>query len=107
MRTVMVRYKTLEARAEENAALVRAVFDQLRARAPAGLRYATYRLSDGVTFVHLATVDADGPHPLTSQPAFGAFQAELKARCVEPPVVTELEPLDAYGYGPLPRGAAE
>lgn len=102
----MVRYKTLEARAEENAALVRAVFDELRAREPAGLRYASYRLSDGTTFVHLATVDALGPHPLTSQPTFASFQAELKARCVEPPVVTELEPLDAYGYGPLPGGNA-
>lgn len=106
MKTVMVRYKTLETKAEENAALVRAVFDELRARRPAGLRYASYRLADGVTFLHLATVDADGPHPLTSQPAFSTFQAELKARCVEPPVATELEPLDAYGYGPLPGGSA-
>lgn len=48
MRTVMVRYKTSEARAAENEALVRNVFEELRLRAPAGQRYASYRLADGI-----------------------------------------------------------
>ena len=61
MRTVMVRYKTSDAKAEANAALVHAVFDELRARAPGGIRYATYRLADGATFVHIATLDKKGP----------------------------------------------
>jgi len=54
MKTLMVRYKTAGKRTpKENARLVHAVFDELRAR-PArrkGIRYATYRLADGVTFV--------------------------------------------------------
>ena len=29
--------------------------------------------------------------------AFKAFQRDIKARCVEEPVVTELSPVDAYG----------
>jgi quinol monooxygenase YgiN len=96
MKTVMVRYKTSPAQADTNEALVHAVFDELRARAPGGLRYATYRLADGVTFVHIATHDND--NPLTALPAFKAFQAQLKDRCVEPPVVTELSPVDSYGH---------
>jgi hypothetical protein len=96
MKTIMVRYKTAEAYADANAALVRAVFDELRARAPTGLRYASYRLADGVTFVHLATHDTD--NPLTALPAFKAFQKELKDRCAEPPVVTELNEVDSYGW---------
>jgi hypothetical protein len=97
MKTIMVRYKTSSTtHADANAALIRAVFDELRARAPGGLRYTSYRLADGVTFVHIATHDSD--NPLTSLPAFKAFQAELKDRCVELPVVTELSVVDSYGH---------
>jgi hypothetical protein len=97
MRTIMVRYKTSEAHADDNARLVHSVFEELRARAPAGFEYATYRLADGVTFVHVATVASMDEHPLRTSPAFKAFRAELESRCVEPPVTTELVRLEAYG----------
>jgi len=99
MKTIMVRYKTSEAHAEANAALVRAVFNELRSRAPAGIRYATYRLPDGVTFVHIATHETAGDNPIASLASFKAFQAGLKDRCVELPVLTELSPVDSYGLG--------
>jgi len=99
MNTVMVRYKTSEAQADANEALVRAVFEELRSRAPRGLRYASYRLPDRVTFVHIATVETTGEHPLTSLPSFKAFQKEIKDRCVEPPVVTEISAVGSYSSG--------
>jgi hypothetical protein len=99
MRTIMVRYKTKEGLGDVNEALVHAVFDELRAREPGGLRYASYRLADGATFVHIATVDGAGDNPLTSLPAFRAFQSGIKERCSEQPVVTELAPVDSYGGG--------
>jgi quinol monooxygenase YgiN len=105
MKTVMVRYKTAAEHAETNASLVRAVFEELRARTPAGIRYATYRLADGVTFVHVAT-HAGEVSLLTSLPAFQAFQAKIKERCVEPPVVTEVSIVDSYGFAPLVSGNA-
>jgi hypothetical protein len=94
----MVRYKTTPEAADANAALIRAVFDELRSRATKDVRYATYRLADGVTFIHVATVTIPpgGEHPLTSLPAFKAFQEKIKERCVEQPVTTELSPLDSY-----------
>jgi quinol monooxygenase YgiN len=95
----MVRYTTSEAQADTNEALVRAVFDELRATLPGGLRYATYRLPDGVTFLHLASVESPDANPLTTLPAFKAFQKQLKERCVEPPVVTELTAVSWYGAG--------
>jgi hypothetical protein len=98
MKTVMVRYKTTEAHARANEELVRSVFDELRSRAPRGLRYATYRLGDGVTFVHIAAVETPDDNPLTNLASFKAFQAQLKERCVEPPVVVELSPVDSYGF---------
>lgn len=97
MRTIMVRYKTSEASADSNAALVRAVFEELRACAPQGLRYASYRLADGVTFVHLATLETRDDNPLATLPSFKAFQAGIKERCVEPPVVVELSLVGSYG----------
>jgi hypothetical protein len=97
MKTIMVRYKTSEAQAGANETLVRAVFEELRTRAPAGLRYTSYRLADGVTFVHVATVEAVDDNPLIALPAFKAFQKQLKERCVEPPLVTEMSAIGSYG----------
>jgi hypothetical protein len=97
MKTIMVRYKTSESQADANEALVRAVFAQLRERSPAGLRYATYRLPDSVSFVHIATVESTDENPLTALPAFKEFQKELKARCIEQPQFTELSPIGSYG----------
>jgi hypothetical protein len=97
MKTIMVRYKTTEAHAPANVALVHAVFDELRSTAPEGIRYATYRLADGMTFVHIATVASPDDNPLVGLASFKAFQKQLKDRCVEPPVVTELSAVDSYG----------
>jgi hypothetical protein len=97
MKTILVRYKTAsKERAEENAALIHAVFDQLRERGTAGVRYTTYRLADGVTFLHLATTENEKENPIPALPAFQAFQERIKERCVEPPVLTELLVVDAY-----------
>lgn len=97
MKTIMVRYKTnSQENAEKNATLVRAVFEELHARAPGGIRYTSYRAEDGVSFVHVAT--HEGPaEALTQLPAFKEFQREIKSRCAEPPVVTELSVVGSYG----------
>lgn len=97
MKTLMVRYKTHPEHADTNARLIHAVFDELRSLTPDGIRYTTYRLADGVTFIHLAS-HAHDPSRLTSLPAFKAFQANIKERCAEPPLVTELSILDSYGF---------
>jgi hypothetical protein len=97
MKTVMVRYKTSEAHAHANEERVRAVFNELRSTAPQGIRYATYRLADGVTFIHIATLETPDKNPLAALPSFKEFQRQLKDRCVEPPVLTELSAVDSYG----------
>ena len=95
MRQVMVRYKVKPDRVEENEQLVRAVYDELAATGPAGLRYATFRLDDGVSFVHMASVEGER-NPLAESEAFARFQADVRDRCEEPPVVTELHEVGAY-----------
>ena len=96
MRQVMVRYKVKPDRVEENEELVRAVYDELARIAPEGLQYATYRLEDGVSFVHLATQSDDGPSPLTKLDAFQRFVANIRDRCDEPPATTELHRIGSY-----------
>ena len=97
MRKVLVRYTVKADQADENVRYVRAVFEELERDRPAGIRYATFRLPDGVTFVHLACVETeDASNPLQGLTAFRAFTAAIKDRCVEPPVSAELEEIGAY-----------
>ena len=97
MSKVMVRYKVKPDRAAENEALVRAVYDELQRTQPAGLRYATFRLDDGVSFVHLASSDTEGGRsPLSEVGAFQRFQQDIGDRCDEAPVVTELHEIGSF-----------
>jgi hypothetical protein len=96
MRTVMVRYKVKPDRAAENEELVRAVYDELRRTEPSGLRYATFQLEDGVSFVHLAVETEEGNRPLPQVTAFKEFQKDISERCDEPPVVTELRTIGSF-----------
>lgn len=97
MKRVMVRYRVKPDRAGENEALVRAVYEELAAERPDGLRYATFRLPDGVSFVHVSSTE-DGRNPLTDVAAFGRFTAGIADRCDEPPVLTELEEVGSYRF---------
>jgi hypothetical protein len=91
----MVRYKVKPGRAEENAALVRAVYDELAELQPDGFRYATFLLEDGVSFVHFSTSEGDET-PLSKVAAFARFQEGIAERCDEPPVVTQLQEVGSY-----------
>ncbi|MDH6590463.1 hypothetical protein M2165_000352 [Variovorax sp. TBS-050B] len=97
--TRMVRYTLKADRVAENERLVRAVFQALQAAAPAGLRYATFKQADGVSFMHLVSQPAGGDtSALTSLPEFQAFVAEIRSRCETPPVTTELEEIGNHGF---------
>ena len=96
MRQVMVRYKVKPDRVAENEELVRAVYDELGRVEPEGLRYATFRLEDGVSFVHLAIQTEDGPTLLAELDAFQRFQAHIRDRRVEPPAVTDVSLIGSY-----------
>ena len=95
----MVSYKLKADRVAENERYVTAVFEALRQARPAGLRYATFRLGDGVSFVHIVShEEADGSNALTALPAFEAFAEGVKDRCETPPVRVELTEIGSYGF---------
>jgi hypothetical protein len=95
----MIRYKLKADRVAENERLARAVYEALEAAKPRGLHYATFRLDDGETFVHIVSYDEDDKSSvLTSLPAFREFASGVKERCVELPVRTELTEIGSYGF---------
>ena len=97
MGSTMVRYKVRPDRAEENVALVEAVYAELAREQPDGLRYATFRLPDGVSFMHVV-IETDQPGRILGRLAsFQAFQQDLEGRCEEPPVATEITLVGSYG----------
>jgi hypothetical protein len=98
MSKVMIRYKVKPGRTQENEQLIRAVYEELHATAPSGLRYATFRMEDGVSFVHIAANETDGPNPLREIAAFQRFQQDVGERCVEPPVSVELHEIGSFGF---------
>lgn len=100
---LMVRYKVKADRAQENEAAVQEVFAALERERPAGLRYATFKLADGVTFVHIARIEAaDGTNPLLAVEAFQRFSSTIRDRCEEPPVQSAI--VEVGSYRMLDRG---
>jgi hypothetical protein len=101
MKRVMVKYKVKPDRAAENERYIQAVFAQLERDRPAGVRYASFKLDDGLHFVHIASLEtADGSNPLAALEAFRQFTAQIKDRCDEPPVTTTLSEIGAYRFFP-------
>ncbi len=91
----IVSYKTKPDAAEENARLVERVFAELGAKDPGGLRYATFRLADGVSFMHVVVQEGDD-NPLPGMAAFEEFQRGIGDRCVAPPTRVEISIVGAY-----------
>jgi hypothetical protein len=96
-RSVVVRYQTRPEAADENARLVANVYSALAENPPAGFRYTTYRLADGVSFIHVADYTADG-NPLATLPEFAEFQKDIAARVVDGPLVGEATIVGSYGH---------
>jgi len=91
----VVRYTTKPEHAEENESLIRKVFAELADTEPDGIRYAAFRLDDGVSFVHVAVVDGE-ENPLASSAAFGQFQSGIGERCAQGPLAADATVVGSY-----------
>jgi len=99
MKRTMVRYKVKADRAAENESYIAAVFDQLKREKPPGLRYASFKLDDQVSFVHIASIEVAGArNPLGQMSAFKSFVAQISDRCENPPVVADLNEIGSYRF---------
>ena len=93
----LIRYRTRPEQADANARLVEAVYAELHRTCPDGVSYATFRLEDQVTFVHLVQIRAD-PNPLLAVRAFGEFQAGIADRVDQGPVTENLAEVGSYRF---------
>ena len=60
-----------------------------------------FRLEDGVSFVHVASVDTDdGTNPLNASPAFAEFQRQIGDRVAEGPVASRATVVGSYRFWP-------
>jgi hypothetical protein len=95
MKHMMIRYTVKPELVEENSRLVRAVFAELRASAPKGLRYASMTSGDG-HFVHLVSTESDDTDALTSLGSFENFVRDVRERCAQAPETTDLTVVGNY-----------
>jgi hypothetical protein len=72
------------------------MFTAIEAAQPQGVRYASCKLPDGVTFVILLGLDDDEKKPLGTVSAFRDFQENLKTWIAEPPAIEQLTPVGSY-----------
>jgi hypothetical protein len=83
MRHTMVTYTVKPGREDENAALVRAVFEELAETRPADLRYAVFYLREPRQFIHVYT-DEGSTSGVQGLASFQAFAAGAKDRHEQP-----------------------
>jgi 2,4-dienoyl-CoA reductase-like NADH-dependent reductase (Old Yellow Enzyme family) len=102
MKRVLVQYKVKADKAdkaEENINFIKNVFKELKEKSPSGLKYVSFHQPDGVSFVHIASIETqDGKNPLSESAAFKEFQKEIKNRCEIPPVAVDLNEIDSYKF---------
>jgi hypothetical protein len=94
----MVRYTVKPGREHENAALVRAVFDELAQTQPDGFRYAVFQLPDTRQFLHLYTDEGATSGALQQLPSFQAFVAAAEDRHEQPATFTTPELIGDYRH---------
>lgn len=96
MDRMMIRYKVKPGQVEWHLELLRAVYEELESTQPDGLRWVTFRLEDGVSFVDFVA-GAGLPGPLPRLEAFRRFRANLEERCDER-VAAELHEVGSYRF---------
>jgi quinol monooxygenase YgiN len=96
---VMIRYKLKPGEVEPSLELLRAVYADLAATSPEGLRYGTFQLDDGVTFVTFTEFDDEpGAAPHHRLASFQRYRASLDERCEEPPVAQVLHHVGSFRF---------
>ena len=96
MSHTVVSYTVKPGRGQENAALVRAVFEELAKAQPTGMRYAVFQATDSREFVHLYTDEGAATGTLQALSAFQAFVDGAADRHEQAATFTEFELIGAY-----------
>ncbi len=96
MSTLMVRSKMKAEHVTELEAAAKRLFTALQQARPNGIRYASCRLPDGVTYVAVLELEDGVDNPLPALPEFRAFQENIKNWMAEPPISEQLTVIGSY-----------
>jgi hypothetical protein len=96
MSHTIVTYTVKPGREQENAALVRGVFEELVQSHPAGFRYAVFQAADSGEFVHLYTGEGAAPGTMQRLASFQAFVTGAADRHEQPATFKEFELIGDY-----------
>jgi quinol monooxygenase YgiN len=96
MSVTMIRAKVKPENIADIEASVKAMFAAIEQAKPQGIRYSSYRLPDGTSYLILLELDEGIDNPLPGMPAFRSFQENLKGWLAEPPATEPLTTLGAY-----------
>ena len=96
MKIVRVQYTTSHAYAATNMENIRQVVKELKQMNHPGIKYSTYLLPDGKTFMHFDQFENEEAHCVLQElESFKKFAAELSASKLEQEPVLELPSLVA------------
>lgn len=96
MKQVLINYIVKPEKVDENAALIKQVFAQLREAQLKGVKYSAYKMGENV-FVHIAQFENEAAHQLfTSLESFKTFRKNIAERQIEKPVTNNIEEIGSF-----------
>jgi hypothetical protein len=96
MGVMMVRATVKPEHVDDVEVAAKAMFSAIDEAKPEGVRYASCKLADGVTFVALLEVEERTENPLPALPAFREFQDNLKQWMSGPPTAEQMTVVGSY-----------
>jgi hypothetical protein len=84
MNVMMIRAKVKPEHVSDIESALKTMFAALKVHQPKGVKYASSRASDGLSFIILLALENPAENPLPAIPEFRAFQEGLKAWLAEP-----------------------
>lgn len=96
MSVSIIRAKIKEEHVAAAEAGVEKMFAAVTQAQPEGIRYASCKLADGVTFVALLEVAEGAENPLPTVPEWRDFTENLESWRVEPPTVEQAQVVGSY-----------
>jgi hypothetical protein len=96
MTTMMLRSTMHEENAADVQAALEKVFQALEQEQPAGVRYTSIRLGDGVTFVALLELENVEDNPMAALPAYAELLENLKQWQEGPPALEQITVIGSY-----------
>jgi hypothetical protein len=96
MNVMMIRAKVKPEHVSDIESAVKTMFAALEVHQPKGVKYASSRASDGVSFIIFLALENPAENPLPAIPEFRAFQESLKAWLAEPSIPEPLTVIGTY-----------